>query len=65
MALQGATVIEGLDIAGEVAGDAALVREFRGVRGGGSIVIELTPQAGAKLPPIISGIEIIEGADET
>jgi outer membrane protein assembly factor BamB len=64
VALQGATVVEGLDIAGKVAGNAALVKEFTGVLGSESIAIELTPRAGAVLPPIISGIEIVEGVDE-
>jgi hypothetical protein len=38
--------------------NVALVKELAGVTVGDSLLIELTPTAGAKLPAIVAGIEL-------
>ncbi len=63
VAIQGRTVIEGLDIRAEAgAADTALVKEFTGIPGGRSIRVEFTPRPGAegmKALPLLSAIEAV------
>ena len=57
VALQGRRVLERLDIVREAGGaDRALVKEFRGVRVAGELIVTLSPAAGEA---ILSGVEVI------
>ena len=64
VALQGKTVLRGMDIAKESGGRyTPLVKEFRGVTGRDVLTLALTPRDAAGKPgldPVISGIEIVE-----
>jgi hypothetical protein len=64
VAVQGKTVLKGLDIAREAGGkNRALVKQFGGVEASEQIVIELTPEGrpndGSSLP-VISGVEVAQ-----
>ncbi len=65
VALQGKTVLEGLDVAREAGGrKRALVKEFTHVEAREQITIELAPSARAGeagAPPTICGVEVVEG----
>jgi hypothetical protein len=59
IALQGKTVAQGTDIVKEAGGPLrALVKEFAGVECSETLVIELTPEAKAARPAVLSGVEI-------
>ena len=64
VAVQGQTVLRGLDVASEADGrNRALVKEFRHVNATEQIVIELTPkrQPGQRsAPPLITGVEVVQ-----
>jgi outer membrane protein assembly factor BamB len=55
VALQGKTVLEGLDVAAATAG--TLVKEFTGILVGGELRIRLQAAPGSQAPPILSGVE--------
>lgn len=57
VALQGKTVLEGLDVAALTSG--TLVREITGVQVGGELRIRLKAAPGSKAPPVLSGVEFI------
>ena len=61
--LQGRTVLKGLDIFKEAGGaQRALVKEFKGVEAGETLLLEFVPQGKASAPaamPLVSGIEIV------
>ena len=58
--LQGKTVATGVDVIRSAGGrNRSMVREFRNVSAGGTLEIGLQPKAGTKLPPILSGVELI------
>ena len=63
IAIQGRTVVEGLDIRTEAgAPDTALVREFGGIRARRSIRVEFIPAGGLGGPrtvPLLSAIEVV------
>jgi hypothetical protein len=63
VAMQGRTVLAGLDIRAEAgAADTAIVKEFKGIPGGRSIRVEFTPRAaasGTKAAPLLSAIEAV------
>ena len=63
VALQGRTVLQGLDIRTEAGtADTAVVKEFKGIPGGHSIRVEFTPagEAGSpKAAPLLSAIEAV------
>ena len=57
--LQGRKVLRDLDVAAEAGGRLRpVVKEFRGVRVGSVLAIELTPRSGAQ--PVLSGVEAVE-----
>jgi hypothetical protein len=59
IALQGRTVLEGLDVVKEASGpNRGLIREFRGIEIGGELRIELTP-ASNRQATLLSGVELI------
>jgi len=59
VALQGKTVLDGFDVAKEAGGvRRGVVREFKGVAGGGSLCITLTPASGS-LPTLLCGVEVV------
>ena len=64
VALQGKTVLEGLDIAREASGkNGALVKEFNHVEASERIVIELTSKgqpSNGTVPPVINGVEVVQ-----
>ena len=63
VALQGRTVVEGLDVLTEAGGrNMALVKEFKGVLADKTIALELTPKARdvtSLSTPILNGVEIL------
>ncbi len=61
--LQGDTVTKNLDIVAEAGGpNAAIVKEYAGIRVETALLVELAPSASAPGPgegPILNGIEVI------
>jgi hypothetical protein len=66
VAIQGRTVEESLDVIAAAGGhDRSLVREYKGVRAGGELTVELTPAMRGAVP-ILCGLEFIaEPADHS
>jgi hypothetical protein len=66
--LQGRAVLAGFDVATESGGALkAVVKEFKAVQGGESLILELVPKGPTPDPasmPIISGIELIAEASQ-
>ena len=65
VAIQGRTVLEDLDVAGEAgARNVALVKEFRGIAAGDRMTLELVPKATGtgqtETVPVICALEIVE-----
>jgi outer membrane protein assembly factor BamB len=59
--IQGREVLHEFDIAREAGGaDRSLVKEFRGVRASGDLLLRLAPSAGSASATVLCGVEVIE-----
>ncbi len=60
VALQGDTVLRGLDVSKEAGGpNRALVKEIEGVRAGTELTVTLTPDATTRAATLLSGVEVV------
>jgi len=59
VALQGRTVLRGLDVVREAGGpNRVIARTFEGVMAGGGLTVALTPADGSA-PPVLCGVEVV------